>query len=71
MTAAQRRVVERLAAGDDAFWDHNRAYHALLAAGFIERCDTTERVGKSGMRMTVYRCRLTPAGRAALATRTP
>ncbi len=62
---AQMRHLQRYAEGDDAF-KNSRSEQRLLSLGFLERCDTTVRYN-AVVTWTIYKARITPAGRTYLA----
>lgn len=53
-----------------AFWKSSRTDMALLSRGAIDRVDAQKRFS-GHIEMTVSLCRVTPAGRAALAAEKP
>lgn len=65
-TPAQRRALEYIAAGHDGYFD-TPAWKNCVVHGWLERCDTTQVLSQSPyVAFTLYRCRLTEAGKKVL-----
>jgi hypothetical protein len=64
---AQRRHLERYAQGGVEGFKNTRSEHQLLEWGFIERCDELVRYTET-VTWTIYKARITPVGRAYLAS---
>lgn len=65
---AQRRHLERYAQGEVEGFHNTPSERKLLELGFIERCDEIRRYTKT-VTWTVYRARITSAGRAYLGSK--
>ncbi len=64
---AQRRHLERYAQGGVEGFKNTHSEHKLLELGFIERCDEIVRYTET-VTWTIYKARITPVGRAYLAS---
>jgi hypothetical protein len=64
---AQRRHLERFAQGGVEGFKNTRSEQKLLELGFIERCDEIVRYTET-VTWTIYKARITPVGRAYLAS---
>lgn len=65
LSPAAQRHLQRYAQADEAGFKNTRSEQRLLALGLIERCDTIRQYTET-LRWTVYKARITPAGRQYL-----
>ncbi len=66
LSPAQRRHLQRYAQGDIEGYKNTKSEQRLLDLGFIERCDTIVRYTET-VTWTIYKARITPAGKQFLA----
>jgi hypothetical protein len=66
LSPAQRRHLERYAQVEVEGFKNTKSEHRLLALGLIERCDERVRYTET-VTWTIYKARITPAGRQFLA----
>jgi hypothetical protein len=64
---AQRRHLERFAQGGVEGFKNTRSEQKLIELAFIERCDEIVRYTET-VTWTIYKARITPVGRAYLAS---
>ena len=65
ISPAAQRQLQRYAHEDEAGFKNTRSEQRLLDLGFIERCDTIRQYTET-LSWTVYKARITPAGRRYL-----
>lgn len=66
LSPAQRRHLQRYAQGEVEGFKNTKSEHRLLTLGLIERCDEIVRYTET-VTWTIYKARLTSAGRQFLA----